>query len=63
MTRLTIAAQWIKKLKSRGISTYKFNDLPNELKILRAHRRAITEELVEKISTKEMERINTWRVK
>lgn len=60
MTRLTIAAQWIKKLKSRRINTYKFNDLPDELK---SHRIAITEELVEKISTKEMERINIWRVK
>lgn len=61
MTRLTVANQWIKKLKSRGINTYKFNDLPDELKSLSAHRRAITEELVERI--KEIDRINTWRIK
>lgn len=63
MSRLSIATQWIRKLKARGINTYKFNELPDELKSLRAHRRAITEALVERISKKEMERLNTWRVK
>ncbi len=58
MTRTSIATLWIKKLKSRGIHAYKFNDLPEELKSLSAHRRAISEKLVEKSNM----RSSAWRI-
>lgn len=60
--RSSFANDWIKKLKYRGINTYMFNDLPEELKDLRAHRRAISEELVERIGKKEIGR-SIWKIK
>lgn len=59
--RSPIVKNWIKKLKSRGINTYIYRDLPKDLKDLRGHRKAITEEAVERIGKKEM--ACRWKIK
>jgi len=62
LTRSSYVNDWIKKLKYRGIDTYIYNDLPDDLKDLSAHRRAIAEELVERIGKKDIGR-GIWKIK
>jgi hypothetical protein len=60
-SRSPIVKNWIKKLKSRGIDTYIYRDLPDDLKDLRGHRKAIIEEAVERIDKKEI--VSRWKIK
>ncbi len=62
MTRPSIANRWIMELKSRKIETYEFNDLPDDLKSLSTHRKAISEGLVEKIVHRRKVG-SIWRIK
>ena len=57
----SVVKGWLKKLKSKGIITYQFNKLPEELKNLSAHRRAISDGLVEKVGKGIHSSI--WRIK
>jgi hypothetical protein len=60
-SRSPIVKIWIKKLRSRGIYTYIYRDLPDDLKNLREHRKAIVEEAVERIGEKEF--VHIWKIK
>lgn len=60
--RSSIGNDWIKKLKSRGINTYIYQDLPDDLKYMRGHRKAISDEFVERIGKKETGR-GIWKIK
>lgn len=62
IVRSSYVNDWIKKLKYRGMDTYIYNDLPEDLKNLRAHRRAIAEQLVERADKKEIRR-TIWKIK
>jgi len=61
-TRSSFVNDWLKKLKNRGIDTYIYGDLPEELKDLSAHRRSISEGLVERIGKNEIGR-SIWKIK
>lgn len=60
-SRSPIVKNWVKRLKSRGISIYIYRNLPDDLRDLRCHRKAITEEAVERIGKNEVP--CRWKIK
>jgi hypothetical protein len=60
-SRSPIVKDWLNKLKSRGINTYIYRDLPADLKYLKGHRKAIIEGAVERIGKEKS--LYIWKIK
>lgn len=57
---------WTKQLKERGYSQFQFAELPDDLRVFRLHRRAISNGLVRRVGFRQGARSNqvvgVWKV-